>query len=141
MARGRYYTEDEDSRLKRLANDMKDINPNVKWVEIADKAIDYGICPDRPRKALAEHISQIMSEPKVVIGDEDVTLIQEDIDDILTQRDAGLYRSIRKLTFETMTLWEDSGLPRFNFPETIRWWKEHEPDLLRDRIERLEGER
>ena len=141
MSRGRYYTEDENNRLKELANDMREINPNVKWTEIAEKAMAYGICTSRPRDGIAEHISKIMSEPKDTTEDEDVALIQEDIDDILTQRDAGLYRSIRALTFNTMTLWEDSGLPRFNFPEVIRWWKEHEPDMLSDRIERLEGQR
>lgn len=117
MARGRYYTEDEDSRLKRLAKDMQGVNPNVRWTEIADKAIDYGICPDRPRKPLADHIEKVMAEP-VAKPAVDTMPVQEDLGSIMA-------RAVLKTRIVALML----------------WLKAADPESYRDAIEKLEGER
>ena len=68
MARGPYYTEEQDKALLNLYNDMKKTNPKAKNVDVADAAIRYNIagCADRSREGLAQRISFLTNPPKEV---------------------------------------------------------------------------
>lgn len=66
MAKAPYYTEEQDRALLNLHEDMKAIDPNVKYTDVADNAIRYNIagCGNRSRDGLAQRISFLTTPPK-----------------------------------------------------------------------------
>lgn len=61
MGRGKAYSEDELARLKALIKD----NEKKKHIEIAEKAIAYGICTSRSLGAVAEKIGELRNDKPV----------------------------------------------------------------------------
>ena len=61
MARGKYYTDEEDCRLTSLWEDNKEL----RMIDLAKKAQRYGLCAERSEMALSQHISSIVPPVKV----------------------------------------------------------------------------
>lgn len=150
MAKGRYYTEDEDNALLNLAHDMQEGHEeNVMYVTIAERALRYGIVTGRQRNALAEHISSLLTKENEVQADEstvqngidDSVERQQDIEYLIMQRKAEKYDQIKAVTFGTAESWgSGKHALKLNIPKIIRWWYEHETDEFEACIERVNRE-
>lgn len=64
MARGKYYTQEEDERLLKLYNDLKGYNKKITFKDVAEKAIEYGIVSKhRNANAVAQHLKNLLDPP------------------------------------------------------------------------------
>ena len=91
MSRGKFYTAEEDEKLMSICEDMKkDLGEKIKLVDIAERAQRYGICSERNKDALAQHISVLMA-PKPSKKDD------EELDDGKTLYDYSLEKENREL--------------------------------------------
>lgn len=132
MALNKYYTQDEDRRLLKLKEDF----PEMSNKDLAQKAIDYGICTDRNVNGVSKHIYALTNPKPVVkrpeqIKEDDVWTSDRDL--YIT---AKKYESLLDTIFDNATLWTgayEDGL-FFNIPSLRAWLKEYEKDRFNDKI-------
>ena len=139
MARGPYYTEDEDKRLTALRKDF----PDAKYTEVAQKAIDYGIC-DRPRDGIAAHLSALEHPPKKEKKYEEAEQIEFDAEKETLRHDLDTYKKkyedLINMMFSTATLYHGTffdGLT-FSLVNITKWMKQNESYKFNSRIEELQ---
>lgn len=132
MARGKYYTEDEDRSLLALHED----NPGLQYIELAKLAQRYGICSERGLNALAQHISQLLRpadpEPAEETEPEEMT-----IETMIAEAKAKKYDSFIETIFRTFKLHESGKWLMLSFPDVMKWLRENEPTKLAAKLEEL----
>lgn len=141
MARGPYYTKEEDERLLALWNDLKDQSPTLK--EVAVKAVAYGIC-DRNPDAVAQHLAVLLA-PKVEEPDDaDEAQLEIDVEKAsISKRASELetkYNGLLHAVVDCASLYEGSlydGL-KYNYKEITRWLTDNEPEKFGAKLEELQ---
>ena len=63
MPRGSYYTNDEKEALLKLANYMREKDPNCTYVAIAEMARELKIC-NRPANGIAQQVAKLLEGGK-----------------------------------------------------------------------------
>lgn len=139
MARGKYYTEEEDRALLNLYKD----NKNKKLVEIANLAKSYNLCATRSRDALAQHISMLINPPEEEFdGQISMEEMESDLELNAAKADVKLYKDkylgLLVTILGTAEMFESGGL-KLNYWEIIKWLRKNEPVLLGDCIDELKA--
>jgi hypothetical protein len=93
MSRGKFYTSEEDEKLMSICEDMKnDLGEKIKLVDIAERAQRYGICSERNKDALAQHISVLMT-PKPPKKDDEEDEDEKTLYDYTIEKELQEYKS------------------------------------------------
>lgn len=139
MARGKFYTEEEDKVLKALCED----NSGLKYIEMARLAQKYGICPNRNTDALAGHISNLL-QPKAEeeITEEDMQkdtdvqllIVEKERDELKRKYDAVCKAVISSAEFYD----NNSNALKLNYRSIFAWMYREEPERANARIEELQ---
>lgn len=131
-----YYTEDDNRKLLNVYED----NKKKKFIEIAEIAQRYGICPERGLQALAQHLSKLVDPLEADVDDEpepEIAILKKALSIA-----EGKYNGILRAVIGKATLYE--GVSRnslkLNFAEIMRWVWANEPELANAKIEELELE-
>lgn len=142
MARGPYYTKEEDERLLSLWGDLKEQEPTFK--EVAVKSVKYGIC-DRNPEAIAQHLSALVA-PKVEAPKEEAFQMEVDIEKAaLKQKVSELetkYSGLLHALIGCAELYKGNlydGL-RYNYAEITNWLMSNEATKFGARLEELQLE-
>ena len=140
MARGKFYTEEEDKRIMAVCDD----NPGMPNADLAEKVKKYGICANRDVNALARHIARIL-QPKTedeIITEEDMQkdtdvqlLIVEKERDELKRK----YEAVCSAVIGSAELFDNNNNAlKLNFRSIIAWMYKEEPERANARIEELQ---
>lgn len=134
MARGKYYTPEEDRSLLALLED----NPDLQYIELAKLAHRYGICTERGLSALAQHISQLrrQADPETTEEPEPEEMTIETM--IAEVKAADKYEDFIDLIFRTMKLHENRMWLLLSFPDIMKWLRENEPTRMAARLKELQ---
>jgi hypothetical protein len=134
---GRRYTENDDKRLKMLIED----NPNVNVIDIARKAIAYGICPFRNENALAQHITMLMTPLNEKAEAED-TQIEWDPEASINKEKALRYDELIDILIDRADLYKGPFFNslHFDYKAINGWLREKELDRILSKLEALEQE-
>ena len=134
MARGKYYTQEEDRSLLALHED----NPGLQHIELAKLAHRYGRCSDRGLNALAQHISQLLrpADPETTEETEPEEMTIETM--IAEVKAADKYEDFIDLIFRTMKLHENRMWLQLSFPDIMKWLRENEPTRMGARLKELQ---
>ena len=116
-------------------------NSGKKYVELADLALRYGICPSwRDRDALAKHVSvlvNVKAQPDDVDTEPDVTeLIIEGVEKKLSELTAK-YEGLLDAVIGSCSLYEETNGLKFDYKAIRRWIYHNEPERVSAKIEDL----
>lgn len=138
MARGPYYTPEEDRALLALYED----NKGKQYIMIAKLAQKYGLCTNRTPEALAQHLSALINPPEEKDEEPDAndltTLIYENKYKEVKQK----YEELMGAIFNNATLAPngEDGI-YLNLPKLLRHLYIHEPERVNATIEALKIQR
>ena len=126
MARGKFYTQEEDKRIIEVSLDNEELVKAKKYKDIAKKVQRYGICPNRDADALSQHISRLLNpEPE----DDDKEISTEDVNNEFLQIELdkikAKYESLIHVLIDEATE-AKNGFIQFVFPSITKWLKENE---------------
>lgn len=136
MARNVFYKKEDDAKLMALWNDNKD---GKKFTELAEMAQRYGICPERDRRALAQHISLLVNPkkkedlPEEMDPDLGAAIHMAEIAD-------DRYRGLLDAIVDSAALYKGKlhNSLALDFRAILRWLWNNEPERIAARIEALE---
>lgn len=139
MARGKYYTDEENAKLIALIED----NPDAKFVEISDKAQRYGICSNRNRDALAGHISELYKAIHDETEEDDIEYNEEFALVLVYEAKYKEYREKYEKVCDAVigkaTLFENNpNTLKLNFPAIRDWMYTCESQRVLAQIESLQ---
>lgn len=123
MARGKFYTKDEDNYILAVCNDNQQLIDSKKYKVIAEKLQSYGICANRDLDALSQHISRLLNpEPEDTEKEIDVDneILKGEYDKLKAK-----YESLIHVLIDESTE-AKNGYIQFVFPAITRWLKENE---------------
>lgn len=134
MARGKFYTKEEDERIVAVCNDNEDLVEAKKYKDIAKKMQKYGICPNRDADALSQHISRLLNpEPE----DDEKEICTEDVNNEMLQIELDKlkekYESLIHVLIDECTETKN-GFIQFVFPSITKWLKENETSRYWERF-------
>lgn len=139
MARGAYYTETEDARLKALCED----NEGEKYIDLAFRAQKYGICANRNLDALAQHISQLLNsnQKEGFSGDDD----NEDSEKMILKKELKelkrKYEAVCKAVIDSCVLYkENKNALKLDLHAIRNWMSNAEPERVNAKRESLQME-
>ena len=144
MAKGPYYTTEENEHLLSLWEDLKELKLSYK--EVAEKAQRYGICRNRNTDALAQHIRFLVSEQsQIELEEQTCEEVQEEIDiekAYLKRENANLKKLLDGVVGAVIgkaTLFHGPYFDslKYDYPAITRWFIENMPDEYDARIEEL----
>lgn len=142
MARGPYYTTDENTRLLALAADHTD----KTFVEIAQMAVSYGMFPDRTTKGLAAQLSRLMRQPEKEDDDHvgqisfdvlEIDALRRNLETVKTQLD-----ELLSILIDKAELYEGEYFNslKYSYAAVTKWLRRNYPERIAARLEELEDE-
>lgn len=145
MARGKYYTIEEDERLLKLYNDLKGYNKKITFKDVAEKAIEYGIVSKhRNANAVAQHLKNLLDPPETdEENKEEQTSLFNDPERAEGEKYRTKYEGLLSAVIDEATLYEGPAFKalRYNYQAISKWLAGNEADRVWARIETLEMER
>ena len=141
MARGPYYTKEEDERLLSLWEDLKEQDPTFK--EVAVRSVKYGIC-DRNPDAVAQHLSVLLTPKPEEPKEEEFQMEQMvvDFEKAEYKQYKDKYIELVDVLIKLSTLFKGKfydGL-KYNYAEITNWLISNEPAKFAARLEELQFE-
>ena len=134
MARGKFYTEEENKVLKALCED----NNGLKFIDLARLAQKYGICANRNIDALAGHISELLQPQKDDATEDDTDmrlLIVEKERDELKRK----YETVCHAVIGSAELFDNNNNAlKLNLQAIRTWMNREEPERVNARLEELQ---
>ncbi len=142
MARGPYYTTDENTRLLALAADHTD----KTFVEIAQMAVSYGMFPGRTVKGLAAQLPRLMRQPEKEEDDHvgqisfdvlEIDALRRNLETVKTQLD-----ELLSILIDKAELYEGEYFNslKYNYAAVTKWLRRNYPERIAARLEELEDE-
>lgn len=135
MARGNYYTKDEDNYILEVCKDNQQLVDSKKYKVIAEKLQRYGICTNRDLDALSQHISRLLNpEPEDTEKEIDVDneILKGEYDKLKAK-----YESLIHVLIDESTE-AKNGYIQFVFPAITRWLKENETRRYWERFDDIQ---
>ena len=77
MARGKYYTKDENERILAVCDDNIPLLENKRYKEIAEKCHRFGICDSRNLDSLSQQISKLLKIRNKTETEEEEETVEE----------------------------------------------------------------
>ena len=118
--------------------------PDLTNTQVAEKAISYGICKDRTRKAIEVQLSRLANSQKNDSTDCEDEQLEFDFQKSVLEAKAEKYESILEATIGTATLWDsnaDNPKLKFYIPALYSWLYKNEPEKINARIDALLAEK
>ena len=142
MARGPYYTANENNRLLRLVAD----NPDKTFVEIAQMAIDYEMFPGRNARGLAAQLSRLTRQSEKEEEDHEGQLSFDTLEIDSLRRDLEIARShleeLLSALIDKAELYKGAYFNslKYDYPAVTKWLRRNYPERIAARLEELEDE-
>lgn len=142
MARGPYYTANENARLLRLFMD----NPDKTYVEIAQMATDYEMFPNRTARGLAAQLSRLTRQPEAEEEDHDGQLSFDTLEIDSLRRDLEIARNqleeLLCILIDRSALYKGEYFNslKYDYPAITKWLRGNYPERISARLEELEDE-
>ena len=138
MARGKYYTEEEDKRIRAVCDDNQELVNSKKYKVLAEKMQNYGICPNRDIDALSQHISKLSnSEPEDNEKDVKVEDVISDLLQIELNELNSKYEEIIHILIDECTEVK-FGYLQFKYHLITNWLKKREGRRYMQRLADIE---
>ena len=141
MARGKYYTKDENERILAVCDDNIPLLENKRYKEIAEKCHKFGICEERNLDSLSQQISKLLKARTEDVEEEEETVEEMMIADIQNEFDEfkEKYNSLIKVLIDDNTK-VNNGYLQFNFPAITKWLRENETKRYWSRVSDINAE-
>lgn len=134
MARGPYYTDEQDKALLALFDD----NPGMQYRELGELAVKYNVAPSHEAKNIGEHISRLVRSRETSLDAEDALL---DAEDALDEMKDARHKAFVDAIFKGVEFKMIEGRPRpwLDFPSVINALYTYEPNRMNALFENFES--
>lgn len=127
MARGPYYTDEQDKALLALFDD----NPGMQYKELGELAVKYNVAPSHKAVNIGEHISRLVRSRETSLDAEDA---------LNEMRDAS-HKAFVDAIFQGVSIRMEDGRPRpwLDFHRVLVALNTYEPDRMNALFENFES--
>ena len=139
MARGKYYTKEENDRILAVCDDNAELveNKSLTYKEIAEKCHKFGICESRSLDSLSQQISKLLkmrnqtedeTEEEETVEEMMIADIQHELDEVKEK-----HNSLLKVLIDDNTEVKN-GYLQFNIPAITKWLRDNESKRYWSRV-------